>query len=99
MKGSELAQWSPDDDLYNADHARYVLQMSPVLEDQEMKLISFDKFFYDKADHQMKAMDPTRPDDFISISGSKMRALAAQHATPCRWQCSSSSYSSAASIS
>lgn len=27
MKGSELAQWSPDDDLYNADHARYVLQV------------------------------------------------------------------------
>ena len=83
MKGSELAQWSPDDDLYNADHARYVLQMSPVLEDQEMKLISFDKFYYDKSDHQMKAMDPTRPDDFISISGSKMRALARQGATPC----------------
>jgi len=83
MKGSELAQWSPDDDLYNADHARYVLQMSPVLEDLEMKLISFDKFYYDKSDHTMKAMDPSREDDFISISGSKMRALARQGATPC----------------
>ena len=28
-------------------------------------------------------MDESRPDDFISISGSKMRALAAQGATPC----------------
>ena len=83
MKGSADAQWSPDDDLYDANHARYVLQMSPVLEDGAMKLISFDKFFYDKADHQMKAMDEKRPDDFISISGSKMRALARQGATPC----------------
>ena len=74
---------SGDDDLYDANHARYVLQMSPVLEDGAMKLISFDKFFYDKADHQMKAMDEKRPDDFISISGSKMRALARQGATPC----------------
>jgi len=31
----------------------------------------------------MKAMDPSREDDFISISGSKMRALARQGATPC----------------
>merc|ERR1711988_1330781 len=34
-------------------------------------------------DHQMKGMDDSRPDDFISISGSKMRALARQGATPC----------------
>ena len=57
--------------------------MSPVLEDGQMELISFDKFYYDVTDHQMKAMDPKRPDDFISISGSKMRALARQGATPC----------------
>ena len=31
----------------------------------------------------MKAMDPSREDDFISISGSKMRALARQGAVPC----------------
>jgi 3'-phosphoadenosine 5'-phosphosulfate synthase len=31
----------------------------------------------------MKAMDSTRPSDFIEISGSKMRMLAAQGATPC----------------
>ena len=41
------------------------------------------QFYYDTTDHQMKAMDPARPDDFISISGSKMRALARQGATPC----------------
>ena len=83
MKGSEMAVASPDDDLYKGEHGRYVLQMSPVLEDQQMELVSFDKFYYDKSDHQMKAMDPSREDDFISISGSKMRALARQGATPC----------------
>jgi 3'-phosphoadenosine 5'-phosphosulfate synthase len=83
MKGSELAVASPDDDLYKGEHGRYVLQMSPVLEDQQMQLISFDKFYYDITDHKMKAMDESRPNDFISISGSKMRKLAAQGATPC----------------
>ena len=37
-----------------------------------------------RQDHAMKAMDASRPNDFISISGSKMRALAAQGAKPCR---------------
>eukprot|EP00635_Sarcinochrysidales_sp_CCMP3193_P013541 CAMPEP_0118904606 /NCGR_PEP_ID=MMETSP1166-20130328/9000_1 /TAXON_ID=1104430 /ORGANISM="Chrysoreinhardia sp, Strain CCMP3193" /LENGTH=1143 /DNA_ID=CAMNT_0006843863 /DNA_START=17 /DNA_END=3448 /DNA_ORIENTATION=+ len=83
IKGSTEAVWNPDDDMYDANHARYVLQMSPVLEDKKMSLLSFDKFYYDKSDHTMKAMDESRPDDFISISGSKMRALARQGATPC----------------
>jgi len=83
MKGSLEAVASPDEDLYKGEHGRFVLQMSPVLEDHQMQLISFDKFFYDVKDHKMKAMDPSRPADFISISGSKMRALARQGATPC----------------
>ena len=36
-----------------------------------------------QSDHTMKAMDSTRPNDFIEISGSKMRKLAAQGAKPC----------------
>jgi 3'-phosphoadenosine 5'-phosphosulfate synthase len=39
--------------------------------------------YYDKKSHTMTALDPARPDDFISISGSKMRQLAAQGATQC----------------
>jgi 3'-phosphoadenosine 5'-phosphosulfate synthase len=54
MKGSSLAVAHPDDDLYKGEHGRYVLQMSPVLEDQQMELISFDKFYYDVKDHKMK---------------------------------------------
>jgi 3'-phosphoadenosine 5'-phosphosulfate synthase len=81
MKGSELALAHPDDDLYNGDHGRYVLTMSPGQE--PMEILPFGKVYYDKRDHVMKDMDPTREDDFISISGSKMRALARAGATPC----------------
>jgi 3'-phosphoadenosine 5'-phosphosulfate synthase len=81
MKGSEFAVAHPDDDLYNGDHGRYVLTMSPGQE--PMEILPFGKVYYDKRDHVMKDMDPTREDDFISISGSKMRALARAGATPC----------------
>ena len=83
IKGSSVAVTHTDDDMYDANHARSVLQASPLLDDGVMQLLSLDKFFYDKTDHQMKAMDPSREDDFISISGSKMRALARQGAVPC----------------
>lgn len=81
MKGSSLAASHPDDDLYNGDHGRYVLTMSPG--QAPLTIIPFGKVYYDKRDHTMKALDPERKDDFIEISGSKMRKLAAQGATPC----------------
>lgn len=81
MKGSLKAESYPDDDLYNPDHGRYVLTMSPGQD--PMDILPFGQVYYDKRDHVMKAMDPKRPDDFISISGSKMRKLAAQGATMC----------------
>ena len=82
MKGSAVAEAHPDDDLYDGDHGRYVLAMSPGQE--PMNILSFGKVFYDTRDHEMKDKDPSRPDDFISISGTKMRALAAAGATPCK---------------
>lgn len=48
-----------------------------------MNFLSFGKVYYDKKDHTMKPKDKLRPDDFISISGTKMRKLAALGATPC----------------
>lgn len=81
MKGSALAQAHPDDDLYNGDHGRYVLTMSPGQD--PLNILPFGKVYYDKRDHVMKALEPDRPDDFIEISGSKMRKLAAQGAVPC----------------
>lgn len=39
MKGSPLAQAAPDDDLYDAEHGRYVLWMSPGV--GSMKMLEF----------------------------------------------------------
>jgi len=81
MKGSELAVAHPDDDLYDGNHGRYVLQNSPGIGD--MKMLSFVKVMYDVTDNVMKIPDESRMDDFISISGSKMRLLARNGAVPC----------------
>ena len=76
MKGSSLAVAHKDDDLYNGDHGRYVLQNSPGLGD--MKMLSFVKVMYDVKTNEMTLPDPDRMEDFISISGTKMRTLARQ---------------------
>lgn len=81
MKGSLSAFAHPDDDLYDGDHGRYVLQNSPGIGD--MKMLSFVKVMYDIKDNVMKLPDDNRPNDFISISGSKMRLLARNGAVPC----------------
>ena len=81
MKGSDLAVAHPDDDLYDGDHGRYVLQTSPGIGD--MKMLSFVKVMYDTADNIMKVPDENRMDDFISISGTKMRLLARNGAHLC----------------
>ncbi|KAF0711785.1 Aste57867_5043 [Aphanomyces stellatus] len=70
------------DDMYAGDHGRYVLHLAPGME--EMNLLSFPKVYYDKTDHKMKPMDPTRNKaDFLSISGSKMRFMAKEGFQPC----------------
>jgi len=69
------------DDIYHPDHGRYVLMSSPGV--GQMRFLGFEKVYYDKRDHNMRLPDPSREDDFISISGSKMRKLAALGAKPC----------------
>jgi 3'-phosphoadenosine 5'-phosphosulfate synthase len=81
MKGSLNAVAHPDDDLYDGNHGRYVLNYSPGIGD--MKMLSFVKVMYDTTDNVMKVPDESRMDDFISISGSKMRLLARNGAVPC----------------
>eukprot|EP00578_Thalassiosira_sp_NH16_P021144 CAMPEP_0181093960 /NCGR_PEP_ID=MMETSP1071-20121207/9729_1 /TAXON_ID=35127 /ORGANISM="Thalassiosira sp., Strain NH16" /LENGTH=1114 /DNA_ID=CAMNT_0023176239 /DNA_START=63 /DNA_END=3407 /DNA_ORIENTATION=- len=81
MKGSHQAVAHKDDDLYDGDHGRYVLQNSPGI--GSMKMLSFVKVMYDIADNVMKVPDESRLQDFISISGSKMRLLARNGAVPC----------------
>jgi len=81
MKGSMEAVAHQDDDLYDGDHGRYVLQNSPGIGNMEM--LSFVKVMYDKKDDVMKVPDLSREKDFISISGTKMRSLARNGATLC----------------
>lgn len=81
IKGSEEAVAHPLDDLYDGDHGRYVLQNSPGI--GNMKMISFVKVMYDVKDNVMKVPDESRMEDFISISGTKMRQLARNGATLC----------------
>jgi len=69
------------DDLYHPDHGRYVLMSSPGV--GQMQFLGFEKVYYDKKDHTMRTPDNSRKSDFISISGSKMRKLAALAAQPC----------------
>jgi 3'-phosphoadenosine 5'-phosphosulfate synthase len=81
MKGSMEAVAHKDEDLYNGDHGRYVLGYSPGL--GGMKMLSFVKVMYDVVTNEMTTPVESRMEDFISISGTKMRTLARQQATPC----------------
>jgi len=86
MPYSSNPYWSKKEDLegediYHPDHGRYVLMTSPGV--GSMKFLGFSKVYYDKQDHTMRNKDESRADDFISISGSKMRKLAAIGAKPC----------------
>jgi len=69
------------EDIYHPDHGRYALMTSPGVGD--MQFLGFSKVYYDKQTHTMRDKDESRADDFISISGSKMRKLAALGAKPC----------------
>lgn len=72
------------EDLYHPDHGRYALTSSPGV--GNMEFLGFDEVYYDKKEHTMRGKDPTRKDDFISISGSKMRKLASLGAKACPLQ-------------
>lgn len=69
------------DDLYSGDHGRFVLHMAPGME--EFNIMSFSKVYYDVTDHKMKPMDKSRKDDFLSISGSRMRKMAREGLQKC----------------
>jgi hypothetical protein len=81
MKGSLQALAHPDDDLYDSNHRRYVLQSSPGI--GEMKMLSFVKVMFDTTDNVMKVPDESRLHYFIAFSGSKMELFARNGAVPC----------------
>jgi 3'-phosphoadenosine 5'-phosphosulfate synthase len=63
-------------DMFDAWHGKKVLSMAPGLENLE--ILPFKVAAYDKTVGKMAFFDPSRADDFLFISGSKMRAAAAQ---------------------
>ncbi|KAG6529875.1 hypothetical protein ZIOFF_012090 [Zingiber officinale] len=67
-------------DLYDADHGKKVLSMAPGL--QKLNILPFKVAAYDKTQKKMAFFDPSRPDDFLFISGTKMRTLAKNRENP-----------------
>ncbi|XP_016448276.1 ATP sulfurylase 1, chloroplastic [Nicotiana tabacum] len=67
-------------DLYDADHGKKVLSMAPGLE--RLNILPFRVAAYDKTQNKMAFFDPSRPQDFLFISGTKMRALAKNKESP-----------------
>lgn len=67
-------------DLYDADHGKKVLSMAPGLE--RLNILPFKVAAYDKTQSKMAFFDPSRPQDFLFISGTKMRTLAKNKENP-----------------
>ncbi|TXG72138.1 hypothetical protein EZV62_000717 [Acer yangbiense] len=67
-------------DLYDADHGKKVLSMAPGLE--RLNILPFKVAAYDKTHGKMAFFDPSRAQDFLFISGTKMRTLAKNKENP-----------------
>ncbi|XP_076944043.1 ATP sulfurylase 1, chloroplastic-like [Bidens hawaiensis] len=67
-------------DLYDADHGKKVLSMAPGLE--RLNILPFKVAAYDKTQQKMEFFDPSRAQDFLFISGTKMRTLAKNRENP-----------------
>ncbi|KAG8370278.1 hypothetical protein BUALT_Bualt14G0100400 [Buddleja alternifolia] len=67
-------------DLYDADHGKKVLSMAPGLE--RLNILPFKVAAYDKTQSKMAFFDPLRAQDFLFISGTKMRTLAKNKENP-----------------
>jgi 3'-phosphoadenosine 5'-phosphosulfate synthase len=67
-------------DLYDADHGKKVLSMAPGLE--RLNILPFKVAAYDRKYNKMNFFDPSRKEDFLFISGTKMRGLAKNRESP-----------------
>eukprot|EP01018_Ginkgo_biloba_P002250 Gb_18514 [translate_table: standard] len=67
-------------DLYDPDHGKIVLSMAPGLE--RLNILPFRVAAYDKTQNKMAFFDPSRAQDFLFISGTKMRNLAKNGENP-----------------
>jgi len=69
-----------DEDMYHMWHGQSMLQAAPGL--QKVQLLPFTFASYDQKAGKMAFFDPARKEDFVSISGSKMRKLAREGKSP-----------------
>ncbi|XP_075512253.1 ATP sulfurylase 1, chloroplastic-like [Primulina tabacum] len=67
-------------DLYDPDHGKKVLSMAPGLE--RLNILPFKVAAYDKTQSKMAFFEPSRAQDFLFISGTKMRTLAKNRENP-----------------
>lgn len=67
-------------DMFDPTHGKNVLSMAPGLENLE--ILPFRVAAYDKTVGRMAFFDPSRADDFLFISGTKMRKYASSGETP-----------------
>lgn len=68
------------EDLYNHSHGAKVLTMAPGL--TQLEIVPFRVAAYNKKKSAMDFYDPERHDDFLFISGTKMRGMARNAETP-----------------
>ncbi|GLT73168.1 hypothetical protein SLA2020_450440 [Shorea laevis] len=67
-------------DLYDPDHGKKVLSMAPGLE--KLNILPFRVAAYDTEAKKMAFFDPSRTEDFLFISGTKMRTYARNGENP-----------------
>ncbi|KAH7931671.1 hypothetical protein HPB51_029699 [Rhipicephalus microplus] len=89
------------EDLYDPTHGAKVLTMAPGL--TQLEIIPFQVAAYDTKKKKMAMFEPERKEDFLFISGTKMRSLArsgqeppAGFMEPSAWKVLSDYYRSAA---
>ncbi|XP_068986488.1 bifunctional 3'-phosphoadenosine 5'-phosphosulfate synthase 2-like isoform X2 [Bombus flavifrons] len=71
---------TPDGNLYDGTHGSRVLSMAPGL--QNLEIIPFRMAAYDNRKRKMAFFEPERSQDFVFISGTKMRNLAKSGENP-----------------
>jgi 3'-phosphoadenosine 5'-phosphosulfate synthase len=67
-------------DLYDPEHGKLVLSMAPGLE--RLNILPFRVAAYDKTKNSMAFFEPSRAQDFMFISGTKMRNFAKEGVNP-----------------
>lgn len=67
-------------DMFDPTHGKNVLSMAPGLE--KLEILPFRVAAYDKTIGSMAFFEPSRVDDFVFISGTKMRKFASSGETP-----------------